>query len=375
LSFKKGDLNLIHSKAWYCKKKGDMTNRILVLKQLDCLDDSIYNMKIHEANLMLNFRHHPNLSNLLSVWKVEPRNSISYRIIYMVFEHASAGNFQEVIMNNHKRFPRKMAFKYLGDIAKGLYFLHHNDCVHGGIRMKNLLVNRKNDGVLGPTKKCELESMRKTRQLLSQFSTERNIKDYFIYWAPELLMDQGVTKASDIWSFGVVIFIICTGQLPFSVNKRDSIFNTIVSGMIKWDLLDNWGSIKTLVQGMLAMDSKKRIDSTKVFDFFQREAAKVISRFVSVSVKKVKLVRESKAAIKIQSFFRMLIANRRLIKMRVDRCNNAVIKIQKAYRNFKNAKDYRERRKRLMKVQAKVLSRQIRRAYLKFKKDVVNTQA
>lgn len=332
-------------------------------------------MKIHEANLMLNYRHHPNLMNLLSVWKVEPQNSISYKIIYLLFEHATGGNFQDLIMSQHRNFPRKMAFKYLGDIAKGLNFLHHNDCVHGGIRMKNLLVNRKNDGVLGPNKKCELESMRKTRQLLSQFSMERNIKDYFIYWAPEMLVDQGVTKASDIWSFGVVIFIVCTGQFPFAVNKRDSIFNTIVSGMIKWELLDNWGPVKTLLQGMLTMDPKKRLDSTKVFDFFQREAAKVISRFIGRSVKKVKQVRELTAVVKIQSFFRMVLVQKRLARLRVDRVNNAATRIQKAYRNFKNSKDYRLKRKRIMFLQAQVLSRQTRRAYLMFKKDVVTAQA
>ena len=117
LSYKKGDLNLIHTKTWYCALRND--DKRLVLKQFDCLDESIYNMKIHEANQMMNFRIQPNLINLLSVWKTGSTDSFTYKKIYMLFEDCSFGSFHDFIFNNFKRFPRKRILKYFSDIAKG----------------------------------------------------------------------------------------------------------------------------------------------------------------------------------------------------------------------------------------------------------------
>lgn len=117
LSYKKGDLNLIHTKTWFCTLRNDL--RRLVLKQYDCLDESIYNMKIHEANQMMNFRVHPNLINLLSVWKTDATDSFTYKKIFMLYEDCQFGTFHDFILRDFKKFPRKRILKYFADVSKG----------------------------------------------------------------------------------------------------------------------------------------------------------------------------------------------------------------------------------------------------------------
>lgn len=373
LSFKKGDLNLIHTKTLSCTLLRD--DRPLIVKEFDCLDNSIYNMKIHEANTMMNYRFHPNMVNLMSVWKTSATNSFSYKKIYMLFEECPYGNLEDFVYKRFKEFPKKRVLKYLTDVAKGLAFLHHNDVVHGGIRVKNLLVNKRNDCVLGQIKKCELESMRKTRQLLSTFSMDRNVYDYFIYWAPELLMDQGLTKASDIWSFGVVIFMMSTGQFPFIINKKDNIFNAIVAANVRWNLLDRQPEIRGLLKNMLMVDVKKRWTADKVFDYFQNQMVVFLQRFAKQTKQKLLTYAKTRAIINIQRHIRGYLTRKRLRKMDADRRMNAAIRIQKLFRNFKGAKEYRKKRRAVTFMQAQVLGRQTKRGYLKLKQDVIVAQS
>jgi hypothetical protein len=90
-----------------------------VLKQYDCLDESIFNMKIHEANQMMNFRVHPNLINILSVWKTDATDSFTYKKIFMLYEDCQFGTFNDFILRDFKKFPRKRILKYFTDVAKG----------------------------------------------------------------------------------------------------------------------------------------------------------------------------------------------------------------------------------------------------------------
>lgn len=247
--------------------------------------------------------------------------------------------------------------------------------MHGGIRLKNLLVNRKNDGVLGQIKKCELESMRKTRQLLSQFCMERNIKDNFIYWAPELLVDQGITKSSDIWSFGVVIFMLSTGQSPFLLGKKDNIFNLIVGGNIRWELLDGQPNIRGLLKMMLVIDPKKRCTSEQVFGYFQNQIVIVLQRFCRSVHNRIMTKDRFRSIVTIQKHIRGIMARIKYKKALRRRRDQAATKIQKLFRNYKNAKKYRHMRKKVMFLQANVLSRQIRRSYFRLKQDVISVQS
>jgi hypothetical protein len=217
--------------------------------------------------------------------------------------------------------------------------------------------------------------MRKTRQLLSQFCLERNIKDHFVYWAPELLVDQGITKASDVWSLGIVIFMLSTGQSPYQLGKKDSIFNAIVGGAIKWDLLDGQPKIRGLLKQMLAVDPKKRCNSEQVLLYFQNEMVVFLQRFCRAVHSRIMNKDRFRSMITMQKYVRGMMARISYKRMIQTRRDVAATKIQKLFRNYKNAKRYRHMRKKVTFLQANVLARQTRRAYLKLKQDVVQVQS
>ena len=84
----------------------------------------------------------------------------------MLFEECLIGDLEDCVINNPLKPSKKTIMKYVCDLAKGLSILHQGDTIYGGLRPSNLLINHLNDLVLGPIKKSELDSMRKTRHLL-----------------------------------------------------------------------------------------------------------------------------------------------------------------------------------------------------------------
>ena len=238
LGFKKGDLNLIHSVTYRCKVR-DLEKR-LVLKKLDCLDQSVYNAKIHEVDLLKRMAQHPNIVKLYTYWNEDSGDPFTYKSLYLLFEECMVGDIHRCIVQNPLRPSAKTIMKYICDLCKGLTLLHQSGTIHGGIRPTNLFINQINDLQIGPIKKSNLESMRKTWHLISKFCIERYMKHYFIYWAPEVILGKALSTGSDIWSLGVMTYLLLTGDYPFTIEQEDQTVNNILNVNINWRPLNTY---------------------------------------------------------------------------------------------------------------------------------------
>ncbi|MQK22565.1 hypothetical protein EI013_29810, partial [Escherichia coli] len=76
-------------------------------------------------------------------------------------------------------------------------------------------------------------------------------------------------KEIDIWSAGVILYILLSGVPPFWAETEKGIFDAILEGEIDfesqpWPSISN--SAKDLVRKMLTQDPKKRITSAQVLE-------------------------------------------------------------------------------------------------------------
>src|ERR1043165_10105006 len=99
-----------------------------------------------------------------------------------------------------------MEQKTLIQIAEGLKHLHDQGIIHRDLHSKNILCENEDDIVISDLgiSKSAMES------------TDDNERFGIIsYMAPEILQGKKYTMASDIYSFGMIMWELMTGRRPF----------------------------------------------------------------------------------------------------------------------------------------------------------------
>lgn len=96
----------------------------------------------------------------------------------------------------------------------------------------------------------------------------RDIVGSAYYVAPEVLR-RSCGKEADVWSAGVILYILLSGVPPFWAETEKGIFNAVLKGEIDfqsdpWPYISN--SAKDLIRKMLTQEPKKRITSAQVLE-------------------------------------------------------------------------------------------------------------
>ena len=86
------------------------------------------------------------------------------------------------------------------------------------------------------------------------------------YIAPEVLAG-GYNQAADVWSTGVILYILLSGMPPFWGKTKSRIFDAVRAADLwfppnTWDYIS--ASAKELITGMLCVDPSKRLTAAQV---------------------------------------------------------------------------------------------------------------
>ncbi|TSY69823.1 Tyrosine-protein kinase JAK2 [Bagarius yarrelli] len=140
----------------------------------------------------------------------------------LVMEYLPFGSLREYLAKNKERFDHKKLLHYASQICKGMDYLGSKRYVHRDLATRNILVEsemRVKIGDFGLTKVLPQDK---------DYYTVREPGESPIFWyAPESLMESKFSVASDVWSFGVVLYElftysdkICSPPAIYSVMKE-----------------------------------------------------------------------------------------------------------------------------------------------------------
>ena len=104
-------------------------------------------------------------------------------------------------------------WRFIRDVASGLAYLHsqHPPIIHQDIKPDNILILKNGDFVI-----TDFGISKQLRATLRKSAMSLNSAGAISYMGPERFSKQyQAVKASDIWSLGVSIFELATGELPF----------------------------------------------------------------------------------------------------------------------------------------------------------------
>ena len=195
--------------------------------------------------------HHPHVVKLYEVLDDPSKDSL-----YMVFEYCPDGTVIDIRLNESvEPLPEDVARLYFVQVLMGIEYLHENEIVHRDIKPDNILLS-------DDRKTCKIVDFGVSEMFLKPGDdTMQKSAGSPAFMSPELCTaghQEYHGKSDDIWSFGVTLYCMVVGHLPFNKDNFYEMYESIKND--EPDYPDHLSDdLKDLLQKMLIKDPAKRI--------------------------------------------------------------------------------------------------------------------
>ena len=182
---------------------------------------------------------------------------------YIITEYCPEGElFNEIIKVG--KFDEGQAAFIINQILKVITYCHKMNIIHRDIKPENIMItNREKNGCL-QVKLIDFG----TAKIFEKGQKENKYVGSSYYMAPEILKRKYDEKC-DLWSIGVILYILLTGRPPFDGNDDDEILENVKKGVY-----DKWAypfpllspHAKDLIYKLLQYDPKKRLSAEEALE-------------------------------------------------------------------------------------------------------------
>ncbi|KAG8442785.1 hypothetical protein GDO86_011556 [Hymenochirus boettgeri] len=151
----------------------------------------------------------------------------------LVLEYAAGGEiFNQCVAEKEEAFKEKDVQRLMRQILKGVAFLHQHNVVHLDLKPQNILLT--SSCPLGDIKIVDFGLSR----ILNNNEELREIMGTPEYVAPEILSYEPISTATDMWSIGVLAYVMLTGSSPFLGDDKQKTFLNISQLNVTYDTED-----------------------------------------------------------------------------------------------------------------------------------------
>ena len=255
-----------YGKVFQVKNKN--TNKLYACKKLSKLN--IKNVKKFQNEIeVLMKMDHPNIVKLYEVF--ESDNSL-----YLIMEECYGGELFDRILhriNTNNMYTEREACLLMKQIIGAIEYCHNNGIAHRDLKPENLLYLKEGSEEDNPLKIADFglsQSFNLKKMLTSKVGTS--------YYVPPEILAGNYTEKCDIWSAGIILYILLSGEPPFNGPNDETIFARIKT--YKYEFPEQkWSKIsveaKDLLSKMLIQEDK-RLSASQVlqhpwFDIIKNE--------------------------------------------------------------------------------------------------------
>mmetsp|Transcript_1949 Transcript_1949/g.3411 ORF Transcript_1949/g.3411 Transcript_1949/m.3411 type:complete len:375 (-) Transcript_1949:269-1393(-) len=250
-----GELIGIGAYATVKKAVDNYTGQQVAIKIVDKARYRVGDVSLQREIEVLCMVDHPNCVQLYAVY-------YTLQNVYIVMELVSGGELLDRI-TERGNYTEQVAAALITQILQGVAYLHSHGIVHRDLKLENLIL--LNDREDSPVKIADfgLAKMMKPEE-----ATLRTMCGSPQYVAPEILQVgttvEEYTPAVDMWSVGVILFILLSGYSPFDDDNDAALFANIKEGRYDiddpvWDVVSD--SAKDLVAKLLTVDAGARLSA------------------------------------------------------------------------------------------------------------------
>jgi len=194
------------------KAKDPLIDRVVAIKTINlglALEEKEeYEGRFYQEAKAAGRLNHPNIVTIYDVGKSDD-------VAYIAMEFLQGRELRD-IMNDGGLLPVDQVLDIVAQVAQGLAYAHEHEIVHRDVKPSNIMVVR--DGHV------KITDFGIARMASSSVRTQTGmVLGSPKYMSPEQVMGKAIDQRSDIFSLGVMLYEMLTGQAPFNGENINAI--------------------------------------------------------------------------------------------------------------------------------------------------------
>ncbi|XP_018558000.1 myosin light chain kinase, smooth muscle isoform X1 [Lates calcarifer] len=197
---------------------------------------------------LMNYLHHPKLVQCLAAYDHKPE-------MVMVMEFIAGGELFERIVDDNFEHTEPASVRYMQQILAGIAFMHKQNIIHLDLKPENIVcVDTTGTSIkiidFGLAGRLDGNTPLKVMHGTPEFV------------APEVINYEPVCLATDMWSIGVICYILLSGESPFQGNSDTETLALVTAAQWEFDE-ESFDEItdeaKNFISSLLNKDTRRRM--------------------------------------------------------------------------------------------------------------------
>uniref|UniRef100_A0A667WQ26 Myosin, light chain kinase 5 n=1 Tax=Myripristis murdjan TaxID=586833 RepID=A0A667WQ26_9TELE len=197
---------------------------------------------------LMNYLHHPKLVQCLAAYDNKPE-------MVMVMEFIAGGELFERIVDDNFEHTEPASVRYMQQILEGIAYMHQQNIIHLDLKPENIVcVDHTGTSIkvidFGLASRLDPNTPLKVMHGTPEFV------------APEVISYEPVCLATDMWSIGVICYILLSGESPFQGNSDDETLALVTAAQWEFDE-DSFEEIteqaKDFISSLLNKNTRRRM--------------------------------------------------------------------------------------------------------------------
>ena len=307
--------------VWVCQHLRSREKRAVkvISKKLLSKDDISKKTVLNEVEILRSLDH-PCILRIFEYFE----DKFSY---YIVMEYCPGGDLFEK-MESVKKFTEEQAAKIMQQVFSVLFYMHTKGIIHRDIKLENILIVDE-ESLMIKVIDFNIAVFNKTKSKLSKMTGTPS------YMAPEVIRGCYTDKC-DLWSCGVLLYALISGEFPFDAEFHDQLLACILDGKVSlkesiWSTVSV--ELKNLLLKLLQKDPEKRITAEAALkDLWIQKSYKSNIEEKTI-VKTLRRLKTMPKVSKIQEVFQTFMITQ------ITKHDTEIIKLKQIFENFDKDKN------------------------------------
>ena len=199
------------------------TRAMKVIQKVEEIDENNVLEILNEINVLKKIDH----PNIIKIFEFYIQND-NY---YLITEYCGGGELFELVNDTH--FTESQVAYVMYQLFSAINYCHKMKIIHRDLKPENILLTKNNNNYLD-VKICDFG----TSQIFKKGDIQKETIGSLYYVAPEVLKKKYNFKC-DLWSCGVIMYILLTRKLPFAGRTDEEIITNIIYSKYNEKRLEN----------------------------------------------------------------------------------------------------------------------------------------